>query len=73
MLQFVLKINGAQLEWLNWLSIVLYTERLPVQYPVRAHIWAVGSIPGWDVYGKQLIYVSLSFSLPLFRHVLINK
>ena len=56
---------GGSVGW----SVVLYTERLRVPFPISPHTWAVGSIPSRAVYGKQLINVSLShrcFSLYLF-------
>ena len=40
---------------------------MPVPFPVRAHasVAGSGSIPGWGVYGRKLIDLSLSLSLSL--------
>ena len=46
------KKHVAQARWLSWL------ERHPIHQKV------VGSIPGWDAYGRQPINVSLSLPLP---------
>ena len=35
----------ARLVWLSGLSTRLQTERLLVQFPVRAHAWVAGQIP----------------------------
>ena len=60
------------LPWLVWLSgsgIILQTERLPVGFLVRAHAWVVGQVPGWGhERGNQLMFLSLSFSLPLSKN-----
>ena len=29
------------------------TERLPVGFPVRAHVWVVGRVPGWGTYNRK--------------------
>ena len=39
---------------------VLFHKRSQVQFPVRAHAWVVGSVPGQGVYGRQPVNVSLS-------------
>ena len=47
---------------------VPHSERWPVQFPVRAHAWVVGLVPGWGMYETQQVNVSLSqmlLSLPL--------
>lgn len=45
-----LPINGNLWEvlaqWLHWLSAVPYTKRLGVQFPIRALVQVLGSIPG---------------------------
>ena len=28
--------------WLSWLGVIPQRNRLPVQFPIRAHTWAVG-------------------------------
>ena len=33
------------LVWLSGLSVSLWTERLTVQFPVRAHAWVAGQVP----------------------------
>ena len=58
--------NVAQL-----VGVILQTERLPVQFLVRAHAWVAGLVPGRGVGRRQLFGVSLSHrcfspSLPLF-------
>ena len=57
-----------QLPWLVWLSGLstgLGTERWLVWFPVRAHAWVVGQVPGWGrARGNQWMFLSLSFSLP---------
>ena len=44
------KVSQEQtwLVWLSWLGTVPQIERSQVQFPVRAHAWVVGSVPGWD-------------------------
>ena len=44
------ELRGKQswLVWLSWLGAVPQIERSQVQFPVRAHAWVVGSVPGWD-------------------------
>ena len=53
----------TKLPWLrgsvDW-GIVPYTKRPCVQSPVRPYIKAAGLIPGWCVYGRQPINVSLT-------------
>ena len=39
------------LVWLSGLSAILQTERLLVRFPVRAHAWVAGQVPGWG-YGR---------------------
>ena len=34
------------LVWLSGLSAGLQTKGLPVRFPVRAHAWVVGQVPG---------------------------
>ena len=50
------------LPWLVWfsgLSASLWTRRLLVRFPVRAHAWVVGQVPSWGrVRGNQLMYLS---------------
>ena len=62
---------GGSVGW----SIVLFTKRLQVQFPVKAHTQVVGSIPSWGVIRRQPIDVSLPLSLslsPLFPLSLKN-
>ena len=44
-------LKNAEWPWLDgtigW-SILPYTKSLLVQFPVRAHAWAVGLVPGWE-------------------------
>ena len=56
--------------WVDW-SIFLYIKRLWIQFLGRAHTQDAGSIPSQDTYGRQVIDVSLSRSLPptLTRHL----
>ena len=60
--------------WLSWLGILPQGERLPVQFPVRAHAWVAGLVSGWGTCERQPVdvslthwcfYLSLSPSLPL--------
>ena len=42
--------NNQKVPWLEWLSRLgcpSITERLQVQFPVRAHAWGAGQAPGW--------------------------
>ena len=56
------------LVWLSGLGTYLWTERSPVQLPVRAHAWVVGQLPSWghmrDNWLMSLSHISVS--LPLF-------
>ena len=45
MLPFEYK-NKAWLVWLSRLSASLGTKGSPVWFPVRAHAWVVGQVPG---------------------------
>ena len=50
--------------WLSGLSTGLRTERLPVQFPVRAHDWVAGQVPRW---GRATVRCfSFSLFLPPF-------
>ena len=55
------------LVWLSGLSASLWTERLLVAFPVRAHAWVAGWVCSWGcARGNQLIYLShINVSLPL--------
>ena len=59
--------RGALAQWLSW-SIILCTRRLWVQFPVRAHAWVVGLIPGQGPRGRQpdwcFFLTSVFLSLP---------
>ena len=46
------KERSPQPMWLSWLDVIPETKRPPVQFPVRAHAWVVGSVPDWGVYGR---------------------
>ena len=35
------------LVWLSGLNASLWTQRLPVGFPVRAHAWVAGQVPTW--------------------------
>ena len=54
--------------WLSELSACLWTERLLVQFVVRANAWVVGWVPGLGpASGNQLMFLShIDVSLPLF-------
>ena len=57
------------LPWMHW-SVVPYTNKSGVHFPVRAHAWTMGPIPGWGICGRHPIdvshvEVSLSLSLSL--------
>ena len=59
--------QGGSFGW----SVLPYTERLPVRFPVRAHARVAGLVPSRGVHERQPIDVSLSHryfssSLPLF-------
>ena len=59
------KVSEPWLVWLGGLSMGLPTERLPVQFQVRAHAWVVGQAPSWGhVRSNHLMFLSVSFSLP---------
>ena len=61
------------LPWLVWLSrlgIIPQTERLPVEFPVKAHVWVLGQVPGWGQ-ARRNRYIFLSF-LPPFLSLKIN-
>ena len=61
--------RGGSVGW----SVVLYNMGLQVQFPVRAHAWVVGSIPGWGEYRRQPFDLSLSLSLSLFLSSSLSK
>ena len=51
-------------KYANVLKKSKMTHRLLVQFPVRAHAWVTGLVPGWGpMRGNQLMFFSLSFSL----------
>ena len=54
--------------WLKGLSATMWTERLLVQFPVRAHAWVAGQVPSWEhAGGNQLMFLlHTNVSLPLF-------
>ena len=55
--------------WLSGLDAVPHIERLPpVQFPVRAHGWAAGPVPGWGgARGNwSMCLLHISVALPLF-------
>ena len=54
--------------WLSWSESHPINQRLRVWFLVGVHGWLVASVPGWDMYKRQPINVSLSHnaSLPLF-------
>ena len=64
-------INITHMPWLVWLSVLsagLWTKGLLVRFPVRAHAWVVGQVPGWGhARGSQLMFLShIEVSLPLY-------
>ena len=57
--------------WLSWLGVVPQSERLLVQFPVRAHAWVAGLIPSQGIleatdwcFSLTLMFLSLPFTLP---------
>ena len=48
------------------LGIILQTEKSQVLFPVRAHAWIVGLVPGQGVFRRQVIDVSLPLFFPPF-------
>ena len=62
------KINHPWLVWISGLSAGLWTKRLLVQFPVRAHAWGAGQVPSWGhARGNQWMYLShIDVSLPPF-------
>ena len=50
------RINLTWPTWLSWLDVVLQSKGLLVRFPVRAHAWVAGLVPGWGcVRGNRLI------------------
>ena len=48
-------------------AFIPQSQRSPVQFPVRAHAWVVPSlVPGWSMWERQVVNVSLPLFLPLF-------
>ena len=63
----------AVVRWLSCLDHYLVHQKVQVWFPVRAHNWIEGLIPGQGTYRRQHIHISLSrwyFFLPLSK---INK
>ena len=63
---WIKKSGRALTGWFGWLEHCLVNQE--VTFVVRAHTQVVGLIPGWGVYGRQPVNVSLSqwcFSLSL--------
>ena len=61
------------LVWLSGLSAGPRTERSLVCFPVRAHAWVAGQVPGWGrARGNQsfcfMVFLSLTPSLPLSKN-----
>ena len=54
------------LVWFSGLSASLWTKRSQVRFPVRAHAWVVGQVPGWQLTrdNHTLVFLFLSFSIP---------
>ena len=80
-LLYILK-NISYLPWLVWLSGLstgLRIQRSLVQFPVRAHAWVAGQVPGWEHLRGSLwmfllyVYVSLPLFLPPFLSLSQNK
>ena len=64
------------LVWLSGLSASLWTKMSLVWFPVRAHAWVVGQVPGWEcARGDQSMYphTSPSLSPSLTSHLSKNK
>ena len=67
--------------WLNWSGVILQSDRSPLGFLVREHVWITGQLPGWVAWERQPIYVSLrlwcfsslSPSLPLFLESIKEK
>ena len=67
--------------WLSWLGIFPQSERSPVWFLVKAHDQGCGFRPGSGCTGEAmdqcfsltLMFFSLSFSLPSFVSLKINK
>nr|KAF6416210.1 hypothetical protein HJG59_009490 [Molossus molossus] len=54
-------------QWISGLSNGPCTIRLPVLFPIRAYVWAAGSIPNLGhAGGSPWMSLSLSRSLPLY-------
>ena len=61
------------LMWLSGMSIGLQTKRSLVRFLVGAHAWVADQVPRWGCSGGNwLMFLSLSFSLPLLS-LKINK
>ena len=62
----IYKEKEPWLAWLSRLSAGLKTKRSLVRFPVRAHAWVWGQVPGWGHMrdNHTLMFLSLSFSLP---------
>ena len=64
--------------WCAW-SIGLWTERLPIQFLVRAHAWVVGQVPSWGKWGNLSVdtpmFLSFSSSLhfPFSKNKILKK
>ena len=58
--------NKLWLVWLSGLSASQQTKGSLVQFPVGAHAWVVGQVPGGGCRrgNHTLMFLSLSFSLP---------
>ena len=55
--------------WLSWLGIIPQSKASQVCFPISAHAWVVGLLPGvpsLDAYEGQLMDVSLPLFLPPF-------
>ena len=52
--------------WLSWLGMVLQSERLPVQFPIRACGWVGDSVFGPSMCYQLMFLSHTNVSLPLF-------
>ena len=50
--EFIL-IHTTCTVWLSWLGTAPQSKRLPVQFPVRAQGWVVGTVPGQSACERQ--------------------
>ena len=59
--------------WLSGLSASLQTGGSLVQFPVGAHAWVAGQVPGRGCVSGSHTLMFLSLFLPLFHSLKISK